>query len=108
MKNTKKPDSQVIENLKAASQHGRSTKREIERIEIIAQNGNEGTHYDMEKNKIKLDIYLEGGIIQDMKSDYDIDVRIFDYDIDGVDEEAVSQDNDGNRCVIIEWNCKGS
>ena len=51
MKNTKTPSSQVIDNLTVASQHGRSTKREIERIEIIAQNGNDGTHYELEKKK---------------------------------------------------------
>ena len=86
MKNTKTPSSQVIENLTVASQHCRSTKREIERIEIIAQNGNDGTHYELEKNKIKVDIYLEGGIVQELKSNHDIEVRIFDYDIDGVDD----------------------
>ena len=108
MKQVKKPDSQVIENLKAVSQSGLSTKhgcsKRRSRIEVIAQNGNEGTHYDLEKKMIKVDVYVEGGIVQDVKSDHDIDLRIFDYDIDGVDEEAIDIDNDGNQCVINEWN----
>ena len=42
-------------------------------------------------NKNKVAIWIEGGMIQGIRSSVDIDVEIIDVDLEGVDKDAAEQ-----------------
>lgn len=48
---------------------------------------------------IRIGVY--GGVVQWVKDIPDgVEVQVFDYDTDGVDEELLSADYSGNACVV--------
>ena len=51
-------------------------------------------------------ICVEGGTVSDVNAPGDIRVVICDYDIDGVDENRLSCDAKGRRCVRTVWHGK--
>ena len=48
-------------------------------------------------------IYMEGGVIQDMIVPMGVKVEVFDYDVEGVEEDRVLQDANGDEYVLSEW-----
>jgi hypothetical protein len=50
-------------------------------------------------------IIVRGGVIQDIQNiPDDVNIRVFDYDVDGVSNEETGRDDTGDRCMISEWN----
>lgn len=48
------------------------------------------------EDKIPVEIYIQGGVIADVVKPDNIKVIIKDYDTDGVDEEILKQDKNGD------------
>jgi len=53
-------------------------------------------------NKVVI-ITVEGGVVSIENIPPDIEVRMFDYDIDGYNESELELDNNGRKCVITEY-----
>ncbi len=51
--------------------------------------------------KKRVVVTVAGGVATVFKNDPDIEVIILDYDVDDVDEERLSVDYEGERCVVI-------
>jgi hypothetical protein len=58
----------------------------------------------MEKMKPHLiHIFLEGGVIHGVQSPQGVNVKVYDYDTEGVERNRIKQDVLGDRCVITEF-----
>jgi hypothetical protein len=54
------------------------------------------------KMKHKMIITVEGGLIQDIQGiPYGLEVEVRDYDIDHTENEALKEDEDGNKYIEI-------
>ena len=48
-----------------------------------------------------IEIGVYGGMVQWVRGiPSNVEVRVHDYDIDGVDPEAIASDGEGNPCVV--------
>ena len=52
--------------------------------------------------KKRVVVTVSGGVATVFKNDPEIEVVILDYDVDGVDEERLSEDYEGEKCVVID------
>ena len=59
--------------------------------------------------KVKIELYVQGGIIQDITGPDGtprqsfVEVKVFDYDVEAYPEEQLSKDRDGEKCRVILW-----
>lgn len=53
-------------------------------------------------NKV-VEVMLEGGLITDIKLPKGVKVIVHDYDIEGSDDERITQDKDGRDCFETVW-----
>jgi len=49
----------------------------------------------------KVVIVKHQGIMEITASTLNVDAVIYDYDVEGVDEESLMEDESGNKCIII-------
>jgi hypothetical protein len=47
-------------------------------------------------------ITVEGGVVQEVETPANVDVLIYDYDVDS-DDEFVEKDENGFPCLITRW-----
>lgn len=57
------------------------------------------------KEKARIIITVEGGLIQDVSipDNVDVVVEVRDYDVEGVDEERITQGENGEEYIESEW-----
>jgi hypothetical protein len=48
-------------------------------------------------------VYMEGGVIQDMEVPAGVKVDVYDFDVEGADEERITKTPLGEECVLSEW-----
>ena len=48
-------------------------------------------------------VFLEGGVIHDIRIPPGVSVEVYDYDTEGVDAERIATDAKGDECVITVW-----
>jgi hypothetical protein len=49
-------------------------------------------------------VYVRGGVIQDIDNIPEgVTVKVFDYDIDGADDDRLSKDENGKDCHLGIW-----
>jgi len=48
-------------------------------------------------------VYIVGGTVQDVDVPPGVAVEIYDYDVEGCDEDRLGKDKDGNECMIAVW-----
>jgi len=55
----------------------------------------------MANEKRIINIFMEGGIIQDIQQiPSDVEIHVYDYDIEGVDSDRIEKDALGDDCTI--------
>ena len=59
-------------------------------------------------DKQAVTVYLQGGVVSDVTASGNVEVVVYDYDIDGVDENRLTRDSAGRQCVRTVWNCDGA
>ena len=59
-------------------------------------------------DKQAVTVYLQGGIVSDVKTSGNIEVVVYDYDIQGVDESRLIRDSADQRCARTVWNGDGT
>lgn len=56
-----------------------------------------------------IEVGVYGGLVQWVRGiPGDLELRVYDYDIDGVDTGVVSSDTDGNPCVTVIYRGSGN
>jgi hypothetical protein len=49
-----------------------------------------------------IEVGVYGGLVQWVRGiPKGVDVRVHDFDVDGVDDGIISRDSDGNACVVV-------
>lgn len=48
-------------------------------------------------------VFMEGGLIQNIETPSGVRVMVYDYDVEGVDAERITQDGKDDDCTITEW-----
>ena len=48
-------------------------------------------------------ICVSGGFVVEVAAPKDTKVTVYDYDIDGVDDEDLEMDGEGGKCIISEY-----
>lgn len=56
-----------------------------------------------DKRKRTVHVFMQGGLIQDMQVPANVQVKVYDYDLDGIEGERIEADGKGERCTIVEW-----
>lgn len=50
-----------------------------------------------------VEVFLEGGVVHDVHVPDDVEVVIYDYDVEGEDEVRIQCDSTGAECTITKW-----
>lgn len=76
---------------------------------VQATGGNLGWRKLMPKKKGKVSaprmvhVFMEGGLIQNIELPDGVTVKVYDYDLDGVDADRIEKDGKGGDCTISVW-----
>ncbi|MEX0776321.1 MAG: hypothetical protein WD042_11505 [Phycisphaeraceae bacterium] len=50
-----------------------------------------------------IEVAVEGGLIDEVKTPAGVEVIVRDYDTDGMDEDRMEHDREGRRCLVSHW-----
>lgn len=54
-------------------------------------------------NPVRVNVFMEGGVIHNIEVPEGVEVQVYNYDIEGLDKEIISQDVLGDPCTITTW-----
>lgn len=60
-----------------------------------------------EKEMKEITIKVEGGCVNNVEAPNEAEVNVFDYDTEGIDEDDISEDRDGEECIVSTFNKGG-
>jgi hypothetical protein len=55
------------------------------------------------KSTAQVNVFMEGGIIQNIELPAGVRVTVYDYDVEGVDADRIEKDGKGDECTIATW-----
>lgn len=50
-----------------------------------------------------VNVFLDGGLVTNIEVPEGVNVIVYDYDVDGVDEDRIITDDLGNKCTRTSW-----
>jgi len=48
-------------------------------------------------------VFMEGGVIQNIEIPAGVVVKVYDYDLEGVEKDRIEKDGLGDDCTIAVW-----
>lgn len=54
-------------------------------------------------NPRRVNVFLEGGIVQNIEVPEGVEVHVYDYDLEGLDADRIETDALGDSCAITVW-----
>lgn len=55
------------------------------------------------EEEIEVKVYLDDGLVQEVKKPNNVKVIVYDLDIEGVVDEVLEKDDEGRECFLSEW-----
>lgn len=54
-------------------------------------------------NPSRVNVFLEGGIVQNIEVPEGVEVHVYDYDVEGLEQDRIEKDGLGDDCAITIW-----